>query len=86
MASMREFFSSFEQLRNCEKSLIAKGFQEKLFKKKINHYVELAKLFVQRSVSEAVESIGPNSLLDRPEPKSVAKNDQTTQTEVASPK
>jgi len=49
MASIREFFESCEELRNCERKLIAEGYQENHFAKQRNHYEELIKLFAQRS-------------------------------------
>lgn len=46
---MYKFLASYEQVRNCEKRLIAEGYQEKYFTKNRKNYGPLIKLFVQRS-------------------------------------
>ena len=88
MDSMRKFLASYEQVRSCEKKLVAEGYQEKYFIKNRKNYGQLIKLFAQRS--EAAEFRRRTSLFENPEPRSesttiigkrVARKDKTTQTE-----
>jgi len=44
MDSMRKFLTSYEQLRNCEKRMVADGFQEKYFTKSQKSYGRLIKI------------------------------------------
>ena len=62
---MRKFLASYEQLRNCEKSLISEGYNPNHFKHTRKNYGQLIKIFAERS--EAADFRRRTSLFDKPE-------------------